>query len=86
VCAGNTWQLSVSINDSLKTGFGLGIEHHIKWPIDDDFLPAGKQVVQTARRRDAAYPQTHAEALIRLRPRSAVRNANSIAIVLGGSS
>jgi hypothetical protein len=56
----------VSINGSLKTGFGLGIEHHIKWPIDDDFFRAGKQAVQPARRRDAAYPQTHAEALIRL--------------------
>ena len=33
---------------SLKTGFGLGIEHHIKWPIDDDFLRVGKQAVTCA--------------------------------------
>jgi hypothetical protein len=61
VCPENTRQRSVSINGSLKTGFGLGIEHHITWPIDDDFPRAGKQAVQAARRRDAAYPQTQAE-------------------------
>jgi|GEM_PF-6351742 len=46
---------------TLQTGFGLGIEHHIKWPIDDDFLRAEKQAVQPERRSDAAYPQTQAE-------------------------
>src|ERR1700675_2148600 len=61
VCPGNTRQRSVSINGSLKTGFGFGIEHHIKWPIDDDFLRAGKQAIQPARRSDAAHPQTQAE-------------------------